>query len=378
MMWQDIQSLVPPPGKPADFNDCLAAFPQLEFAKLAEQNPLYHGEGNTWIHTMLVVEALLADPAYQQASREDREIVFLAALLHDVAKYSTTIVEPTTGQPSQPGHSRKGAIDTRIALWEAGAPFAIREAVCNLILAHQVPFFAMMGSRRKKSPQFIVHELSWQVSVPLLGMLAQADMRGRVYAGQQQVLDNIELFREVAREEGCYGLPRSFADAHTRVSYFRGADVHPDYPLFQRPGSKVTVMSGLPATGKDTWVAQHRGGLPVVSFDEARRELGLKHGENDGKAAHYARDQAKALLRAHRPFVWNATHLSPQMRDRTLDLLFAYDAEVELIYLEQPPAELFRRNSRRDSSLTNKTLRALTLKWEPPLLTEAHQVHYLT
>jgi predicted kinase len=322
------------------------------------------------------IAALLADPAYQQAGRREQEIVFLAALLHDVAKYSTTVVDPQTGAISQPGHSRKGAIDTRIALWDAGAPFEVREAVCRLIHVHQVPFFALGGSRSGKSPEFIVRELSWQVSIPLLAMLAEADMRGRICADQQKVLDNIELFREMAREEGCYGRPRPFVDAHTRVSYFRGADVHPDYPLFQEPGSRVTVMCGLPASGKDTWVAQHRKDLPVVSFDDARAELGLKHGQNDGRAAHHAVDKARGLLRSRAPFVWNATHLSQQMRDRTLDLLFAYGAEVELVYLEKPRAELLHRNSRRGSTLTNKALQAMTFKWELPVPTEAHCVVY--
>ena len=376
MNWKHIQGLVPESNQAPDFRACLEAFPALELAKLAEQNPVYHAEGNTWVHTMLVLEALLADPAYQRATRPEQEVVFLAALLHDIAKYSTTVVDPDTGTISQPGHSRKGAIDARIALWDLDAPFETREAICRLINVHQLPFFALEGSRRGKRPEFIVRELSWQIDIHLLAMLAEADMRGRICQDAQKSLDNIELFRELAKEEDCYRQPRRFADAHTRVSYFRGADVHPDYPLFQEPGSKVTMMCGLPASGKDTWVARQRSGLPVVSFDDARRELGLRHGQNDGLAAHHAVDKAKELLRGKAPFVWNATHLSQQMRDKTLDLLYAYHAEVELVYLERPRAELLRRNHRRDSTLTNKALEAMTLKWELPLPTEAHQVSY--
>jgi predicted kinase len=376
LKWNDIRRLVPDTGKSPDFEACLEVFPALEFAKLAEQNPIYHGEGNTWLHTMLVVEALLADPGYQAATRLEQEIVFLAALLHDIAKYRTTIVDPVTGALSQPGHSRMGAIDVRIALWDAGAPFDTREAICRLISAHQVPFFALEGSRRGKSPEFIVRELSWQLDIPLLAMLAEADMRGRICLDQQKVLDNIELFREMAREEGCYGQPRAFADAHTRVSYFRGADVHPDYPLFQEAGSRVTVMCGLPASGKNTWVDEHRKGLPVVSFDDAREELGLKHGRAEGVVAHRAIDKAKDLLRSKAPFVWNATHLSPLARNKTMDLLYAYHAEVELVYLEQPRQELLRRNNKRDTSLSNKVLQDMLVKWDLPTPIEAHQMSY--
>ncbi len=376
MHYEQLRALVPAPGKSPDFRACLAAFPALAFAKTTPQDSRYHGEGDVWTHTQMVVEALLALPDYQAASRAEQEVVFLAALLHDVAKYSTTVVDPVTGAIGQPGHSRKGAIDARIALWDAGVPFDVRESVCRLISVHQVPFFALDGSRRG-TPEFLVRELSWQLSIPSLAMLAEADMRGRICADKARVLDNIELFRELAREEGCYGTPRPFADAHTAVSYFRGADVHPDYPLHQAPGSRVIVMSGLPASGKNTWVDANHPELPVVSFDDARDALGLRHGKNEGVVAHLAVDRAKALLRAQQPFIWNATHLSERMREKTLDLLFAYHAEVEIAYLEQPRAELLRRNTKRDTSLSNKALASMLHRWSVPLLTEAHHVRYV-
>lgn len=376
MNWTDIKSLVPMAGQAPDFQACLEAFPALEFAKTTQQGS-YHLEGDVWVHTQMVVQELLALPDYQCATREEQETVFLAALLHDVAKYSTSVVDDLTGEIGHPGHSRKGAIDARIALWDAQAPFDLRESVCRLIGVHQVPFFTLGGSRpRSQTPEFTVRSLSWQLSLPLLAMLAEADMRGRICSDQQSVLDNIELFRELAREEDCYGKPRAFADAHTAVSYFRGANVHPDYALFQEAGSKVIVMSGLPASGKDTWVAKHHPGLPVVSFDDARQELGLKHGKNEGAVAHRAIDKAKELLRKHEPFVWNATHLSESMRAKTLDLLFNYGAEVELVYLEKTRKELLQRNHLRDTSLSNKALETMLYKWDLPLPTEAHQVRF--
>lgn len=139
----------------------------------------------------------------------------------------------------------------------------------------------------------------------------------------------------------------------------------------------MIVLSGLPASGKDTWVAAHARGLDVVSFDDAKAELGLKHGENDGMAAHYAIDKAKALLRKHSPFVWNATHLSVQMRTKTLDLLYAYNAQVRLVYLEAPPDTVFARNHKRDTTLSNKELARMLQCWEVPFPWEAHAVDYM-
>ena len=88
-------------------------------------------------------------------------------------------------------------------------------------------------------------------------------------------------------------------------------------------------------------------------------------------------DQAKELLRAKRPFVWNATHLSRQMRDKTLDQLFAYNAQVEIVYLEAPASVLFSRNNKRDTTLRNTDIERMLHRWELPTPAEAHAVRYM-
>lgn len=87
-------------------------------------------------------------------------------------------------------------------------------------------------------------------------------------------------------------------------------------------------------------------------------------------------DKAKTLLRKHAPFVWNATHLSEQMRSKTLDLLYAYNAQVRLVYLEAAHEVVFARNHKRDTTLSNKELARMLHRWEVPLPWEAHSVHY--
>jgi hypothetical protein len=41
-----------------------------------------------------------------------------------------------------------------------------------------------------------------------------------------------------------------------------------------------------------------------------------------------------------------------------------------------PEKEIYRRNSRRDTSLRNEDIRRMLFEWEVPLPSEAHQVHY--
>jgi predicted kinase len=374
--YKQMAEQVPAPGQTPDWDWLLHAIPELTLLATTPQDPHYHAEGDVWTHTRMVVEALMHGAEYIEGSADERFILFYAALLHDIAKPATTVIDPDSGRIGQPGHSKRGAIDIRILGWQAGIPFALREQICRIVSVHQLPFFALAGNKNGQSAEYLVRKLSHEMDLRLLAAVAQADMEGRHYVGKADCLVDIELFRELAREDGCYGQPRAFADQHTQVSYFRGAGIAPDFAHHQNAGSRVTVMSGLPASGKNTWVARHRAGQPVVSVDDAREQLGLKHGANEGAAAHRAIDFAKELLRERAPFVWNTTHLSAQMRKKTLDLLYAYDAQVELVYLEQPPSVIFRRNTQRDTSLTNKAIERMLFKWEVPLPTEAHTVRY--
>ncbi len=376
--YQMMRELVPAAAAAIAYPALLAAFPALAPLASTPQDPYYHAEGDVWTHTCMVLQALVDSADYASANHEQRFILFYAALLHDIAKPDTAVIDQATGRIGQPGHSRRGAIDARILLWRASVPFALREAICRIISVHQLPFFALSGNKKGQSAQFLIHKLSHELDLRLLCAVAEADMQGRHYEKKADCLVDIELFREMAREQACYGQPKQFADAHTQLAYFRGAEIAPDYPFFQNPGSRVIVLSGLPASGKNTWVAQHHPDLAVISFDDARAELGLKHGANEGAVAHKAVDDAKVLLRKKAPFVWNATHLSAQMRKKTLDLLYAYDAEVTLVYIEQPEAVVLSRNQRRDSSLGNAAILKMLFKWEVPLPTEVHAVRYLT
>ena len=146
-------------GETVDFVACLDLFPILEQAKTTPQDPIYHGEGDVWTHTQMVVTALLADADFAALTLEQQRTVFLAALLHDVAKYRTTVVDEH-GRIGQPGHSKKGALDARILLWELGLPIPEREAICRMIAVHQVPFFAFEDNRQGRTPVWLCHQLS--------------------------------------------------------------------------------------------------------------------------------------------------------------------------------------------------------------------------
>ena len=374
----DLKSLMPSSDGTVDFDHCIEVIPDLKHLATTPQDPVFHAEGDVWTHTKMVVEALVEGEDYQSANEADRFTLFLAALLHDIAKPSTTVIDEVTGKIGQPGHSRRGAVDARVLLWRAGVPFDVRETISRLIAVHQVPFFAIRGDKSGRTPEFIINRLSWELPIWMLCAVAKADIIGRTYHGKQDVIDDIDVFQLMAEDMGCLDKPAEFADDYTRLCYFRGANILPQYAHYrERQGPEVIVMAGLPASGKNTWVEKHAKGLPVVSYDDARDELGLAHGKNEGLVGHTAINMAKDFLRAKKPFVWNATHISSQMRTKTLDILHDYHADVRLVYLETPEKVLYSRNNGRDTSLRNKDIEKMLNRWEVPLPWEAKTVEYI-
>ena len=154
------------------------------------------------------------------------------------------------------------------------------------------------------------------------------------------------------------------------MAYFRSdGRRYADEPVFEPEPFEVIVLSGLPASGKSHW-ADRNPHLPQVSYDLIREELGIKQGRGVGTVVHAADDRMRKMLRTKTPFVVNATHLSRQMRQRTLDRIHDYGGSVRMMYFEAPKSELLARNTARSSSLPNTKLLSMATRWEVPGLTE--------
>lgn len=382
MIPPNLAALVPqPPDFRLDWAAVTAAMQVVERLSATRQDPRWHAEGDVGIHTRLCCEELAAMPDWQSLDAGARDVLFLAAVLHDLGKVTTT-KEEEDGAITSRGHSRRGSVEARGMLWRLGVPFPEREAVCRLIALHQEPFFVA----GRDDPAWRLHRMSHEVRLDHLAILAAADALGRQCLDQkdwQDAVDGVALFRMAAEDEHCLYGPRAMASAHTRWLYLGtrpepGAPRRlPDWPAHEHFRCTVTVMCGLPAAGKDSWIRAHRPTVPVVSLDDIRAEMEVESGEAEGEVVQAARAQARKLLAAGQDFVWNATHLSRQMRAKTISLLADYGARVEIVYVEVPAGELFSRNNRRADKVPESALLRMIQRWEPPLPWEGHHVMWL-
>lgn len=322
-----------------------------------EQNPVFHAEGDVWTHTKMVCQALVTLDSFRHLTEMEQNAVFLAALLHDIGKIPTTRWEE--GDWTSPNHTLVGSKMARQFLWQAlglcGTPEKqqLRETICNLIRYHSFPPHAIDDPDGKRKLRAIAAngQNCPVFTLALLNVLCEADALGRCCDDQTHMLEQIHLCAELAKESGCYDAPFPFPSAHTRYSYLSGKDIAPEVELYDDTKGGVILMSGLPGTGKDTWIREHCPDLPMISLDEIRKEMKISPTDNQGRVAEIARERARELLRKKQSFVWNATNLSPMIRGKQIRLFGQYHASVRIIYLETEWGEQLRRNGGRPDAV---------------------------
>jgi putative nucleotidyltransferase with HDIG domain len=320
----------------------------------------------------MVCEAMASFSTWRALDEGPRRVLFTAALLHDVAKPATRRLEHD-GHVSFRGHSRRGAVMARAILWQMGVPFVVRERVCSLVRHHLKPFFLAESADCRR----VALEVSQTARCDWLALLAEADARGRICRDPQRMLDNVALFAEFCREEGCLDRPWAFPSDHARFVYFREDNRSPDFAPHEEFGSEVVLISGMPGVGKDTWIRSQLPDWPVVSLDELREELEVDPAGEQGPVLQAAREQARRHLRVKRPFVWNATNLSRQVRGECVRLFAAYRARIHTVYLEVSEETQRAQNRQRPYPVPEKVIARLLSRWEVPDLTEAHQVEHI-
>ena len=347
------------------------------------QNLAWHAEGDVWAHTKMVCEALCALDAFRDLSDDERTVLSLAALLHDAGKPLATREE--NGEIVSPGHALKGANLVRSLLWKECAlsgtdeAQALRESVCFLIRYHTQPAHILENADPMRKARKIAANgaLAKHFTLKNLCILAEADEIGRINSDKEKRIENVELAKAACMESGAYERPYSFPSAVTRHAYLSGKNVWENQELFDDAWGEVILLSGLPGTGKDTYIRKQFPALPVISLDDIRREMGIKPGENQGVVVQAAHEKAKEYLRKKQSFVWNATSLIPALRKTQCTLFENYGASVKILFLETAWQNNLERNLSRKHAVSEKVICDMLNRFIPPEAFEARTVEWI-
>ena len=342
------------------------------------QDAIWHAEGDVHTHTKMVVVSLVNLPEFKLLDEQDKHIVFLAALMHDIEKRSTTTSEERDGRTCivAPRHAQKGEKTVRGILYrDLDTPFEIREEICSLVRYHGVPLWSFDD---KNSLHKIIN-ISQRCQTNLLCMLAKADVLGRVCEDSEDLLEKVEFFELMVKEQECFGKPKEFKTKLSRYSNLINFDyLGYDYEPYDKSRFSVIMLSGISGSGKDTFIQEEYSKLPVISLDGIRRELGIRPEAKkaNGKVFQIAKERCKVLMRKGVNFVFNATNITKNMRSKWVTLFEAYSGKVTIEYIEVPYEKLLKQNSNREYKVPEKIIEKMIKKLEIPLYNEAYDVQY--
>lgn len=337
------------------------------------QEPEWHAEGDVWTHTEMVMEELLKISEFQTLSQQEQSIVAGATLLHDIGKPNTTKTE--NGRITSSGHSVRGAFMVRKILRDRDVDIEMREAIFNLVRYHSWP----MRIIDKKHPDLKAIDLSWRVpSSQMIYILAKADMLGRKAGDKNDMLARVELFKELCQKNNCFVNKYRFKNDHARFLFFRGELNSLQYAPYEDFSCEVTMISGLPGSGKDFWIKNNPIYQPVVSLDSIRIRLGIAPTDNQGRVRQRAKEQVRRYLRQKESFIFNATNVTEHLRGTWIKLFHEYGASIKIVYIEPPFEQLLAQNSQREEAVPEKVIHKLFNKLEVPNLTECHCLEWFS
>jgi tRNA nucleotidyltransferase (CCA-adding enzyme) len=118
----------------------LEHLPELAAVVGVPQDPEWHPEGDVWTHTLHAVDALVDGPGWADLATDERCVLMMAVLLHDVGKATCTRVEAKGGRDRivSPGHEVAGGGLAAGFLRRIGFQETLVDRVVPLVVNHMV------------------------------------------------------------------------------------------------------------------------------------------------------------------------------------------------------------------------------------------------
>lgn len=180
--------------KPSLFFNTLKAVKQLDvwFKELydligVKQSPKHHPEGDTYIHTMMVI-----DIAARIRHEADKPLWFmLSALCHDLGKKRATVITPERITSHE--HHKLGRDETRNMLSRITNEKKLLEYVDNMVYLHMKPRMLYKDNSKKNAYRRLIRD---SINVNDLLLLVKADTLGRKDPDIPGTLETIRGIKE--------------------------------------------------------------------------------------------------------------------------------------------------------------------------------------
>lgn len=176
-------------------------YPQIANLVGLEQDPEFHKEGDVFTHTGMVLDSMTH--LFSNESEEDKLVLILTALCHDMGKVNTTerVYKEKYGREviTSYNHASTGVPIAKEFLESIGCPKGIIEKVLPLIREHMV-----LENLSDKGIRKLAHRL-FPANIRLLGYILKADILGK---RPFKNLDRPYYTINKAKELNCYESPQ--------------------------------------------------------------------------------------------------------------------------------------------------------------------------
>lgn len=173
------------------------AYPEIFNLWSIPQSPTWHAEGCAFTHTGMVADCAVKIANRDMLVGDDRMVLILAALCHDMGKVTTTVIHSETKITSY-GHAEAGVPIAQRFLQRIGAPKRIIDRVLPLVREHMMHL--SLGDRIKRSTVLKLADRLYPETIRMLHRLVEADHLGRL--PQPQPIDRMTAVLFDAQDYG--------------------------------------------------------------------------------------------------------------------------------------------------------------------------------
>lgn len=188
----------------------LQSIEEINRLKDIPQNEIWHKEGNVYIHTCLVTQAMLDyindNEDLRFTDSDYRQILVYSALLHDVGKYVTSILGED-GLYHNPNHANEGVKIVEQVLDTLGVNKLLHKSIISLVKYHMQPLYISTSKNPEKALFKLINKLD-SISFEELVILKRCDCKG-AYTDEPNTNDEdlnkvLDLYHELCYPAGTY------------------------------------------------------------------------------------------------------------------------------------------------------------------------------
>lgn len=358
------------PGGKIDFDVVRNNVPEFNMLEHTPQPKDWHGEGNVYNHTMMVVDEMYKLLDGDTLTAYDM-IMLAAALFHDIGKPSCTKFSEEKGDFTSRNHQYAGERIVRRVFYDED--WYVREKLCYLVRKHMAPYYILGGS----DPEREVRMLSCgRADINMLLSLNLCDSFGSISANESaaEIEERVRRIGELADSVGGYGSPCAMSRSEKFGYCTELSDDTKERLDNEDPGFTVYIMVGLPGSGKDTWILNNIPDVPMLCRDNIRTEIGIEGEkpfgteEQENEVTRILNERLVECCKNRQDCVVNNTNVSKKRRKEILDLILPYNPRVVIVYVEAPT--LADNVERRKNQVSKKVIRRMCNSLEFPEFSE--------